>query len=258
MSRLTIPQVRARKGKEKLVVLTAYTTPMARLLDPYVDVLLVGDSLGMVLYGMEDTLGVSPAMMEAHAGAVVRGSERASVVVDLPFNSYQASPGQAMRTAGRLLARSKAQAVKLEGGAEMAETVAFLTARGVPVMGHLGLQPQSMHMQGGYRVQGKAPEDAARIKEGAKALEEAGAFALVLEGMPADLAGEVTALVAIPTIGIGAGAKCDGQVLVAEDMLGLSGQAPPSFVRPYAAPEAELEKAAEAYAKDVRSGAFPG
>jgi 3-methyl-2-oxobutanoate hydroxymethyltransferase len=256
--RVTVPELRARKGGSPIVMLTAYTAPMARALDPHVDALLVGDSLGMVLYGMESTLGVSLDMMVAHGRAVVRGSAHACVVVDLPFGSYQESPAAAFRSAARVIGETGAAAVKLEGGAEMADTVRFLTERGVPVMGHVGLVPQSLHVLGGYRARGRQSDEATRILAGARAVAEAGAFSLVIEGTVEPLARAITAAVAVPTIGIGASPACDGQVLVSEDVLGLFGVFTPKFVKRYANLGEEIEKAARAFAADVRAGRFPG
>lgn len=256
--RITVPELAARKGASPIVILTAYTAPMARMLDSHVDALLVGDSLGMVLYGMDSTLGVSLDMMVAHGAAVVRASTRACVIVDLPFGSYQESPAIAFRSAARLLSETGAAAVKLEGGAEMAETVRFLTERGVPVMGHVGLIPQSLNVLGGYRARGRKSEEARRILDGAKAIAAAGAFALVIEGTVEPLAREITDSVAVPTIGIGASPACDGQVLVSEDVVGLFGVFTPKFVKRYANLGEEVEKAASAYAEDVRAGRFPG
>jgi 3-methyl-2-oxobutanoate hydroxymethyltransferase len=219
IKRLTIPQVRARKGEVPIVSLTAYTTSMARLLDPHVDILLVGDSLGMVVYGLDSTLGVTLEMMIAHGQAVMRGSQRACVVVDMPFGSYQESPQLAFRAAARLLAETGAQAVKLEGGAEMAETITFLTSRGVPVMGHVGLTPQSVNVLGGFRTQGRDEGTARRVLTDAEAVAAAGAFAVVVEGTVESLAREITTRVPIPTIGIGASPYCDGQVLVVDDVI---------------------------------------
>lgn len=257
MKRLTIPDILARKNAEPLVVLTAYTTPQARLLDSHVDILLVGDSLGMVLYGMDSTLAVTVDMMVAHGRAVVRGSSRALVVVDLPFGSYQASPEQAFGNAAHILAETGCNAVKLEGGVEMAETVRFLTRRGIPVMGHVGLKPQSVHVMGGYRTQGKSEAEAASISADARAIEQAGAFAIVIEGVVEELAKNLTGNTAIPTIGIGASPACDGQVLVTEDMLGFSGNHVPRFVKRYADIAGIAEDAVKQYADEVRSRAFP-
>lgn len=256
-SRKTTRHIRQAKGTEPLVVLTAYDALTARLLDAHCDVLLVGDSLGMVLYGMETTLPVTVAMMAAHGKAVMRGSQHALVVVDMPFASYQESKEQAFRNASKLLKQTGAQAVKLEGGEEMAETIAFLTARGVPVMAHVGLTPQHVQQMGGFRVQGKNDASHAKALADIQAVEQAGAFSVVIEGVVEMLAAQMTQSVAIPTIGIGASAACDGQVLVAEDMLGLT-ENPPKFVRPFAQLRQDIDAAAAAYAKAVKARSFPG
>jgi 3-methyl-2-oxobutanoate hydroxymethyltransferase len=239
-------------------VLTAYTAPIARLLDPHVDVLLVGDSLGMVIYGMDSTLAVTVDMMIAHGRAVVNASATAAVVVDMPFGSYQASPAQAFAAAARIMAETGCDAVKLEGGAEMAETVAFLAARGVPVMGHVGLTPQSVNALGGYRARGRDAAEADRIVSGAMAIAAAGAFAIVIEGTIDPVARAVTRAVPVPTIGIGASVDCDGQVLVIDDVLGLSGDFKPKLARRYVDLGPMIEDAARTYAADVRSRRFPG
>ena len=255
--RITIPQLRASKGQEPIVALTAYTTPVARLLDPHVDVLLVGDSVGMVVHGLDNTVGVTVEMMALHTAAVRRGSTRAAIVTDLPFGSYQASPRDAFAAAHRLMVEG-ASAVKLEGGAEMAETVAFLAARGIPVMGHVGLLPQSVNVLGGYNARGRSPEEAERILAAAKAMAEAGAFSLVIEGTVEPLARRITAEVPVPTIGIGASVDCDGQVLVVDDLLGLTGAGTPRFVRRYADLAGAITEAATAFAADVKARRFPG
>ncbi len=246
-----------RKGGGPYVCLTAYTTPMARLLDPHADLLLVGDSLGMVLYGLETTLPVTLEMMIAHGAAVMRGARHACVVVDMPFGSYQESPQQAFRNAARILAETGCAAVKLEGGIEMAETIRFLTARGVPVCGHIGLMPQAVNVSG-YRTQGRDDAEAAGMTEDASAVAEAGAFAMVIEGTTRSLATAITRVVPVPTIGIGAAPECDGQVLVSDDMLGLFTDFRPRFVKRYADLSAAVSEAAEAYAADVRARKFPG
>ena len=256
--RMTVPQFAARKRGEKLVMLTAYTTPMARNMDGHVDALLVGDSLGMVVYGMDDTLGVTLDMMINHGRAVVRGSRQSMVVVDMPFNTYHESPAQAMRNAGRVLAETGAQAVKLEGGAEMAETIAFLEARGVPVLAHIGLMPQHKHRMGGFTAQGRHEAGAERILGDALAVARAGAFGIVIEGVAEPLGRRITDAVDIPTIGIGASPACDGQILVGEDVLGLFDDYQPRFVKRYASLNEVIVTAVKAYADDVRSGAFPG
>jgi len=255
---ITVPMIAARKGSTPIVCLTAYTTPMARLMDAHVDIMLVGDSLGMVLYGMETTLGVTVDMMVNHGRAVMRGAERACVVVDLPFGSYQESPAVAYRTAARILAETGCDAVKLEGGVEMAETIAYLTGRGVPVMGHVGLKPQSVRVMGGFAVQGKDEAAAQRVSEDAKAVAGAGAFALVIEGTWEPVARAITTAVPVPTIGIGASPACDGQVLVSDDILGLFGDFTPKFVKRYAELAPDMEEAIKAYADEVRARAFPG
>lgn len=246
-----------KKGGAPIVGLTAYTATVARLLDPHVDFLLVGDSLGMVVYGFDSTVPVTLSMMIAHGAAVVRGSRQALVVVDLPFGSYQEGPPHAFRSAARVLSRSGAAAVKLEGGREMAETVQFLVERGVPVMGHIGLEPQSVNAAGGFRVRGRSEEDARRLAADATAIAAAGAFALVIEGTAEPVARAITAEVPIPTIGIGASPHCDGQILVSDDMLGLYGEFTPRFVRRYAELAPAVAAAAAAYAADVRARRFP-
>ncbi len=255
--RITVRDIRQLKGGQPIVVLTAYTAPIARLLDPHVDMLLVGDSLGMVLYGMETTLGVSLDMMIAHGQAVMRGSERACVIIDLPFGSYQESPQQAFRNAARVMAETGAAGVKLEGGSEMAETIEFLTTRGIPVLAHIGLTPQSVHALGGFRAQGRLDEEAAAIRSDARAVAEAGAFAVVVEGTVEPVARAVSQELAVPTIGIGASPACDGQVLVVDDILGLFGTFTPRFVKRYADLADQVEAAARAYADEVRARAFP-
>ncbi len=250
------PDIRARKGTEPLVVLTAYTTPMARLVDAHCDVALVGDSVGMVLHGLPSTLGVTMEMMILHGRSVVKGCQKAMVVIDMPFASYEESPAQAYRNAARLMAETGAPAVKLEGGAHMAETIAFLTKRGVPVMAHIGLTPQAVNTLGGYKVVGREDE-ADRVMADALAVQAAGAFAVVLEKVPMGLAGRITAALDIPTIGIGAGSACDGQVLVIDDMLGLFTEFRPKFVKRYAELGKTADEAIAAYAADVRTRAFP-
>ncbi|OYX19796.1 MAG: 3-methyl-2-oxobutanoate hydroxymethyltransferase [Rhodobacterales bacterium 32-66-9] len=250
------PDIRARKGGTPLVVLTAYSTPVARLVDAHCDIALVGDSVGMVIHGLPSTLGVTLEMMTLHGRAVVRGCTRAMPVIDMPFGSYEESPEQAFRNASRLMAETGAPAVKLEGGLHMAETIAFLTARGVPVMAHVGLTPQAVNTLGGYKVVGRA-EEAAKVMADARAIEAAGAFSVVLEKVPMGLAGKITAALSIPTIGIGAGMDCDGQVLVVDDMLGLFTAFRPRFVKRYAELGKMADEAIAAYAADVRSRAFP-
>ncbi len=257
MKRLTIPAIRAAKGKTPLVMLTAYTVRMAQLLDPHCDMLLVGDSLGQVIYGLPSTVPVTLDMMAAHGAAVVRGSYHAVVVIDMPFGSYEASPAQAFESAAMLMKATGAAAVKLEGGTAMAETVAFLSARGIPVMGHVGLTPQAVNQLGGYGARGRSPEEAAKIIADATAVAEAGAFAVVIEGVVEPIAVDITRAIACPTIGIGASAQCDGQVLVAEDMLGMF-ERTPRFVKTFDDIAGRISAAVATYADDVRSRAFPG
>lgn len=254
--RLTVPAIRSMKGAQKIVVLTAYTAPIARLLDAHCDMLMVGDSLGMVVYGLDSTLPVSLEMMIQHGAAVQRASAQACVVVDMPFGSYQASPEQAFTNAARVLKETGAACVKMEGGAELAETIRFVSERGIPVMGHIGLMPQHMHQLGGFKTQGKDARAEKRLLADAKAVAEAGAFTVVLEGIMEPVAAEITRSIAIPTIGIGASPECDGQVLVVDDMLGMFAQGP-KFVKHYAELRTDIDKAAKAYAKDVRGGQFP-
>ena len=254
---ITIPDLRRMKGTPQ-VWLTAYTTPMARLLDPHCDVLLVGDSLGMVLYGLPNTLNLSVDTMIMHGAAVVRGAKHACVVVDMPFGSYQQSPQLAFANAARVLAETGCQAVKLEGGEEMAETIHFLTARGVPVCGHVGLMPQSVNVAGGFRATGRTHDEAAKVMQDAKAVAAAGAFAVVVEGTLEPVAALITAEISIPTIGIGASPQCDGQVLVIDDVLGTFNDFVPRFVKRYAQLGPIISDAAAAYAADVRARVFPG
>src|SRR6516165_5514007 len=255
--RLSVTQIRSRKGGKKLVCLTAYMASMAGLLDSEVDLLLVGDSLAMTVYGFDSTLPISLDMMIAHGAAVVRSTKRALVVVDLPFGSYQASQADAFRAAARVLPETGCTAVKLEGGEEMAETAAFLTARGVPVMGHVGLTPQAVNALGGYRSRGHSPGEHDKIMRDGIAVADAGAFALVIEGVAESLARELTAAVAVPTIGIGGSPACDGQILVIDDMLGLFTEFTPKFVKRYRRLGDEIRAAAREYAEDVREGRFP-
>lgn len=254
---VTVSKIRAAKGKEPLVCLTAYTAPTAQALDACCDLLLVGDSLGMVVYGLESTIPVTLEMMIAHGAAVSRGAKHALVVVDLPFGSYQESPAQAFRSASRILAETGCDAVKLEGGAVMAETIEFLTERGVPVLAHIGLQPQSVNALGGYAARGKQAAEAEAIVADARAVADAGAFAVVVEGVVAPLAARITSTIRVPTIGIGASAECDGQILVTDDMMGMTFGHVPKFVRRYADIGATMKAAAEAYAEDVRARRFP-
>ena len=256
--RITVPQIRAMKGEAPVVCLTAYTALTAVLLDDSVDLLLVGDSLGMVLYGMDSTLGVTLEMMIAHGKAVMRGSEKACVIVDLPFGSYQESREQAFRNAARVMKEVGCSGVKLEGGIEMAETVRFLAERGIPVLGHVGLLPQSVNTAGGFRSLGRGEKEAADIVADAHAIADAGAFATVIEGTVEPVARDITAQIAIPTIGIGASPACDGQILVTEDLVGLFSDFKPKFVRRYAELGEGIAAAGKAYADDVRARKFPG
>lgn len=249
---------RAAKGDHKLVMITAYDYSVARLMDDAADALLVGDSLGMVMMGLEDTLGVGMEHMIHHCAAVSRAARKALVVCDMPFMSYQVSPRQACENAGRLVREGRAQAVKLEGGAHFAPHVEAIVQASIPVMGHIGLTPQSLHSLGGYRVQGKSAEAAQTMLDDARALEKAGAFALVLECVPTPLAARITEAVAIPTIGIGAGPECDGQVLVWQDMLGITERLSPKFVKRFAPVGDAMREAFAAYANEVRAGTFPG
>jgi 3-methyl-2-oxobutanoate hydroxymethyltransferase len=255
--KVTVPEIQARKGKEPVVCLTAYTSLTAVLLDEHVDLLLVGDSLGMVLYGMDSTLGVTLEMMIAHGQAVMRGSRKACVIVDMPFGSYQETPQEAFRNAARVMKEVGCAGVKLEGGVEMAETIRFLVDRGIPVLGHIGLLPQSVNTAGGFRSLGREDKEWDGIVEDAKAVEAAGAFAAVIEGTVEPLARQITRMISIPTIGIGASPACDGQILVTEDLVGLFSGFKPRFVRRYAELGQGIADAAKAYAEDVRAGRFP-
>lgn len=260
MRRLTVPALRARKenGKtvEPIVMLTAYTARMAQLLDPHCDVLLVGDSLGQVIYGLPSTVPVTLDMMCNHGAAVVRGSYHSLVIVDMPFGSYEGSPAQAFESAARIMKETGAAGVKLEGGEAMAETIAFLSARGIPVCAHVGLTPQAVNALGGYGARGKSEAEAEKILSDARAVDAAGCFMLVVEGVMEPIADAVTAAVSCPVIGIGASVNCDGQVLVAEDMLGMF-EWVPRFVKRYEALADVISAAAGRYSADVRSRAFP-
>jgi len=257
LKRITVPEIRGHKGAKPVVCLTCYHAHTAKLLDNYVDLMLVGDTLGMVIHGMETTLGVTLEMMILHGQAVMRGAKRALVVVDMPFGTYEESPEIAFRNASRVMKETGCQAVKLEGGSRMAETIAYLTKRGIPVVGHIGMTPQSVQVFGGFKTQGRSESDWPAIEADAKAVAEAGAFAVVLEAMAEPLAARITAQISIPTIGIGASPACDGQILVMEDMLGLNPN-PPKFVREYAQLGPAIEAAVRSYAEDVRARAFPG
>lgn len=257
VKRVSIPDLVSRKNRDPIVSLTAYTAPMARILDPHCDFLLVGDSLGMVLYGMDSTLGVTLDMMINHGLAVMRGSRQACIIVDMPFGTYQESPEQAFRNCGRVMAETGCSAVKIEGGRELADTITFLVERGIPVMGHIGLKPQSFNVVGGYRAQGRDAAEVEEIKEDARAVSLAGAFSLVIEGVVEDLAAEITHEINAITIGIGASAQCDGQILVTEDALGIL-DSTPKFVKRFAETGEEISRVAAEYAKEVKARTFPG
>ena len=255
--RLTAPDIRARKGGEPIVCLTSYHAHTARIVDAHCDVILVGDSLGMVMHGLETTVPVTLEMMILQGHAVMRGSNRALVVVDMPFGSYETSKEQAFTSAARVMKETGCGAIKVEGGKRMAETIAFLAERGVPVMGHVGLTPQAINTIGSFRAQGRDETDWARIEEDAISVSQAGAFSVVIEAVAEPLARKLTSAVSIPTIGIGASPACDGQILVLEDMLGLSPRVP-KFVKRYGTLGPGIEKAVADYAAEVRSRAFPG
>ena len=255
-TRLTIANIKERKGKDKIICLTAYTAPIAALLDPHVDLLLVGDTVGMVLHGLPTTIGVTLEMMILHGQAVMRATSHALIVVDLPFGSYEASPQNAHTSAVRLMKETGCQAVKLESGREIANTISFLNDRGIPVVGHVGLRPQAIHADGGFKAKGRSEAEREKVLEEARVTVQAGAFALVIEGVASDIAEEITREVNVPTIGIGASAECDGQILVTDDMLGLT-ERTPRFVRRYANLRESISAAAQAYAADVREGRFP-
>ncbi|HET9231246.1 MAG TPA: 3-methyl-2-oxobutanoate hydroxymethyltransferase [Vitreimonas sp.] len=254
--RITAPDIRGRKGGEPIVCLTAYTAPVAQILDAHCDLLLVGDSVGMVVHGMPNTVGVTLEMMIMHGQAVMRGSERAMVVVDMPFGSYEAGAEIAFANATRILKETGAAAVKVEAGPSIGATIAYLVERGIPVMGHVGLRPQAVNVDGKFRAKGRTREERVKVLAEARAADEAGAFAIVVEGVDETLAPEITAAVKAPTIGIGASAKCDGQILVTDDLLGLFDWTP-KFVRRYADVKGVIDKAAAAYAADVRARRFP-
>ncbi|MBP6363068.1 MAG: 3-methyl-2-oxobutanoate hydroxymethyltransferase [Novosphingobium sp.] len=260
LRRLSIPTIRQRKVNgvtaEPVVMLTAYTARQAQLLDAHCDLLLCGDSLGQVIYGLPSSVPVTLDMMAAHGAAVVRGSYHAAVIVDLPFGTYEGSKEQAFASAARLLKETGCDAVKLEGGEAMAETVAFLNQRGIPVMGHVGLTPQAVNVLGGYGARGRSEAEASKIVNDAKALDQAGAFAIVIEGVIEPVAIQITQAVSAPTIGIGASAQCDGQVLVTEDMLGMFERVP-RFVKRYEAIAETISGAAQRYAEEVRARTFP-
>ncbi|MGH6825972.1 3-methyl-2-oxobutanoate hydroxymethyltransferase [Methyloceanibacter sp.] len=254
--RVTAPDIANRKGGAPIVALTAYHAHTARIIDPYVDMLLVGDSLGMVMHGYETTVPVPLELMIMHAQAVVRGSSRSLVVVDMPFGSYEESPSEAFRNAARVMKETGCGAIKIEGGAHMAETIRYLTDRGIPVMSHIGMTPQSVNTIGSFRPRGRFRSEWAAFEEDGRAVAEAGAFAVVLEALAELLAARITKQISIPTIGIGASAECDGQILVLEDMLGLSPRVP-KFVKEYAQIGEAIEAAVKAYANEVRGRVFP-
>jgi 3-methyl-2-oxobutanoate hydroxymethyltransferase len=254
--RISAPDIAARKGRTPIVCLTAYTAPMAEMLDEHCDLLLVGDSVGMVLHGLPNTVGVTMEMMILHGQAVMRGSRRAMVVVDMPFGSYEGPPEVAYANAVRLMKEIGAQAVKVESGPTVPDTIAYMVQRGVPVMGHVGLRPQAVLMDGAFRAKGRNACERERVMDEAKATAEAGAFCIVIEGVAESLAREITEALSVPTVGIGGSAACDGQILVIDDMLGLFNWTP-KFVRRYADLRGEISRAVEAYADDVRHRRFP-
>jgi len=256
VKRITVPDIAGRKGGEPIVCLTAYDASMAALLDPHCDVLLVGDSLGMAVHGLPNTVGVTLEMMILHGQAVMRGARRAMVVVDMPFGSYEGGKEVAYANCVRVMKETGAQAVKLETSIEMAEIVAFLVKRGIPVMGHVGLRPQAILAEGGFKAKGRTESERDRVLAEAKAVAEAGAFCIVIEGVAESLAREITETIDAPTIGIGASAACDGQVLVVNDMLGMFDWTP-KFVRKYADLRTEIDRAASAFASDVKTRRFP-
>lgn len=256
IKRLTVPDIRSRKGREPIVCLTAYSAPIARILDPHVDLLLVGDSVAMVVHGMPNTLSVTLDTMILHGQAVMRGSERAVVVVDMPFGTYEESPQTAYRNAVRVMRETGCTAVKLEGGRAMAETIAYLTSRGVPVMGHIGLMPQSVQVTGGFKATGRSEAEWADIEADTLAVADAGAFSVVVEGVAEPLAAKLTRSCPVPTIGIGASSQCDGQILVTDDMLGMSSWVP-KFVKRFADLEGEIGRAVGEYAASVKARSFP-
>ncbi|MER8744882.1 3-methyl-2-oxobutanoate hydroxymethyltransferase [Mesorhizobium sp. M1004] len=258
VARISAEIIRARKGGVPVVCLTAYTYPVARLLDDHVDLLLVGDSVAMVLHGHKTTLGASLEMMIVHGQAVMRGSAKACVVVDMPAGSYETSAAQALASARRISEETGCQAVKLEGGVEVALQIAAIVAAGIPVMGHIGLQPQSVEKDGGYKIKGRTPENVAALMRDADAVAKAGAFSLVIEGTVEAVATDLTRRIAIPTIGIGASRDCDGQILVIDDMVGLTVDRVPKFVKEYADLRSVVANAAARYAAEVRSRTFPG
>jgi 3-methyl-2-oxobutanoate hydroxymethyltransferase len=257
VKRFAAPDIAARKGKTPVVCLTAYTAPMAELLDPHCDLLLVGDSVGMVVHGLPNTVGVTMEMMILHGQAVMRASKTAMVVIDMPFGSYEGSAEVAYANAARLMKETGAHGVKVEAGASVVANIEYLVQRGIPVMGHVGLRPQSVLVDGGFKAKGRTNAERDRILGDARATDAAGAFAVVVEGVAEGLAREITETIEAPTIGIGASAGCDGQILVTDDMLGLFDWTP-KFVRRYADLRGEIDRAVGAYADDVRNRRFPG
>ena len=257
VKRISAPEIAARKGGVPIVSLTAYTAPVAEILDAHCDLLLVGDSVGMVVHGLPNTVGVTLEMMIMHGQAVMRTARRAMVVIDMPFGSYEGSPEVAYANAARIMKETGAQAVKVESGETVVATIEYLVKRGIPVMGHVGLRPQAVLVDGGFKAKGKGADERAQILAEAKATAEAGAFAMVVEGVAEGLAREITEAVSVPTIGIGASAGCDGQILVTDDMLGLFDWTP-KFVRRYGDLRGEISKAVAGYAEDVRARKFPG
>lgn len=258
VKRISVPQLMGYKGQQKIAALTAYSAPFARLFDDCLDMILVGDSTAMVGYALPDTLSITVDQMAAHGAAVVRSTKKACVIVDMPFGSYQESPQQAFANAAKVLALSGADGIKMEGGVAMAPTTKFLVDRGVPVLAHVGLMPQYVNTMGGFKAQGMNEAAAERILQDALAHEEAGAFGVVLEGIAEPLGRRITERLSMVTIGIGASPACDGQILVAEDILGLSGDRIPKFARRFADAGAVIRGAAEQYAAEVRNGTFPG
>ena len=254
--RITAPEIAGRKGKDPIVCLTAYTAPVAEILDAHCDLMLVGDSVGMVVHGLPNTVGVTMEMMILHGQAVMRASKRALVVVDMPFGSYEGAKDAAYANAVRIMKETGAQAVKVESGPTIPETIAYLTSRGIPVMGHVGLRPQSVLVDGGFKARGRTRAERELVIAEAEATADAGAFCIVVEGVAESLAREITEAVGVPTIGIGASAGCDGQILVTDDMLGLFDWTP-KFVRRYADLRGEIDKAVAGYAADVRARRFP-
>lgn len=257
IKRITVPQLMAYKGQKKIVSLTSYIAPFARILDEYMDMILIGDSTAMVGYNMDDTLSITVEQLSAHAKAVVSSTQRACIVVDMPFASYQESPEQAFRNAAKMLSTSGADAVKFEGGEYLAETTRFLVDRGIPVLAHIGLMPQYVNTMGGFKAQGLSEEAANRIFNDAIAQEQAGAWGIVIEGTAEPLARRITHSIKVPTIGIGASPDCDGQVLVAEDIFNLSGSRIPKFAQQFSDVQATIRQGVKAYASQVREGSFP-